>query len=78
MVVGAEWVVSETSHCSKIGDSTGTTGSSLSVIMTVKSQSMLPQLFVAVILTFVVPALNVEPLPVPLPLPVVAPVNSYV
>ena len=52
-------------------------GFMLSIIVTVKLQFVVPQEFVAVIVTFVTPTLNVDPFPVPLPLPVVAPVKTY-
>jgi hypothetical protein len=44
----------------------------------VNEQLTVPQVFVAVTVTFVVPILNAKPLPVPLPVPVVAPVSAYV
>ena len=51
-------------------------GGCVSLTVIVKLQLAVPQLFVAVTVTVVTPALKVEPLPVPLPLPVVAPVNE--
>ena len=50
-------------------------GGWLSTTVTVKLHVAVPQGLVAVTVTFVVPALNEEPLPEPAPLPVVAPVN---
>ena len=52
-------------------------GFTLSVTVTVKLFWGDPQLFVAVMVTFVVPVLKVLPEPVPVPLPVVAPVKVY-
>ena len=50
-------------------------GGWLSVTVTVKLHVTEPQLFVAVIVTVVVPLLNTVPLPIPLPLAVVAPLK---
>ena len=51
-------------------------GFSVSVITTLNTQVVVPQVFVAVMVTVVVPLLNDEPEPVPAPLPDVAPVNA--
>ena len=51
------------------------TGNSLSATVTVKLQVAVPHMLVAVIVTVVIPLLNIDPLPLPVPLPVVAPLN---
>ena len=54
------------------------TGTSVSLTVILKEQLLVPQLFVTVSVTVVVPLLNADPLPLPVPLPVVAPLNEYV
>ena len=51
-------------------------GFSLSVTITLNTQSVVPQLFAAVTVTVVVPTLKDEPEPDPFPLPAVAPENE--
>lgn len=54
------------------------TGACVSFTVTVKLHTTVPHTLLAVMVTVVVPLLNVLPLPFPVPLPVVAPLNVYV
>jgi DNA-binding transcriptional regulator of glucitol operon len=60
------------------GDGQVSAGFSVSDIVTVNEQLVVPQELVTVTVTLVTPTLNVLPLPSPLPLAVVAPVKAYV
>jgi hypothetical protein len=50
-------------------------GACVSFTVTVKLHTVVPHTLLAVIVTVVIPLLNVLPLPFPVPLPVVAPLN---
>ena len=52
------------------------TGVSAFLTVTLNEQLLVPQLFVTVRVTVVVPLLKTDPLPLPVPLPVVAPLNE--